>query len=96
MILQILLSLIFLAFIIVILLLISIVKGISNIMDQQNTIFERTYERISDIYDLFGNIEPNNKKIMIGDEKPYIDHSAMFKQGIEEINEMNEKKSKKF
>ena len=78
------------------LLLISGLKGINEMIKQRNTIFAKQYEWMNDIYSLIYKTEDTMEKppLIIGEEKPITDHQAMFEDGVKKINEINEKKSK--
>jgi len=82
---------------IMILLLISGLKGMSATLTQRNEIFAKQYEWMNDIYSMISKTEDELDKqpLIIGEEKPNVDHNAMFKEGIKEIEKFNQKKSKK-
>jgi len=79
--------------VIISLLLLSVLKGIADTLDQRKEFFIKQAEWMNDIYNfIFDNDNIGNKnKIIVGDEQPDVDHQAMFNEGLKEIEKLNQK-----
>lgn len=75
------------------LLLLSVLKGIADTLDQRKEFFIKQAEWMNDIYNfIFDSDNIGNKnKIIVGDEQPDVDHQAMFNEGLKEIEKLNQK-----
>ena len=79
--------------VIISLLLLSVLKGIADTLDQRKEFFIKQAEWMNDIYNfIFDSDNIGNKnKIIVGDEQPDVDHQAMFNEGLKEIEKLNQK-----
>jgi hypothetical protein len=80
--------------VIISLLLLSVLKGIADTLDQRKEFFIKQSEWMNDIYNFIfdaNNISKKNK-VIIGEEQPEVDHQAMFIEGLKEIEKLNNKK----
>jgi len=75
------------------LLLLSVLKGIADTLDQRKEFFIKQAEWMNDIYSfMFDSDNIGNKnKIIVGDEQPDVDHQAMFIEGLKELEKLNQK-----
>ena len=75
------------------LLLLSVLKGIADTLDQRKDFFIKQAEWMNDIYSfMFDSDNIGNKnKIIVGDEQPDVDHQAMFIEGLKELEKLNQK-----
>jgi len=90
----ILLSCILGALVILLLLMISVLKGISESMDQKTSIYTKQSEWMSEIYALIYKEDDKKSSIIIGDEDQQNETQSMFDAGVEKLLK-DEKKSPK-
>ena len=78
------------------LLLLSVLKGIGETMDQRKDIFIKQYEWMQDIYNWIykGEEDIDKNSIVVGDEENTTKQQEMFEEGIKEIEKINKEKSK--
>jgi predicted PurR-regulated permease PerM len=71
--------------VIMVLLALSIVKGIANIIEQQASILEKHTEWMNDIYDVMYAVKEESK-VIIGEE-PTKQQKDMFENGLKKFNQ---------
>ena len=81
--------------VIISLLLLSVLKGIADTLEQKKEIYSKQLEWMNDIYDVIYTPDNQKSKLIIGDEEPNNQHQLMFEEGIKKLNEIKEKKSTK-